>query len=368
MTQHSIHLDCGKRIGRDHPVFLVAEIGCNHQGDMQTAMRMIEEAAKAGADAVKFQKRNIRALFTEEGYSRPYTGTDSFGPSYGRHREALELSLDELAALKQYAESHGLVFFASVWDIPSLEDILSLGVELIKIPSADLVNLPLLRRAAESGVPLVLSTGMSDIEDIDVAVAEILPFHDKVVLLHCNSSYPCPDEETAVPVMDLLYKRYGLPTGYSGHEKGLGPSLAAVARGACGACGACMVERHFTLDKTLPGTDHKASLTPDEFSMLSGLAREIEASLAKKTKEVTPAEKKCAAKLRKSIVFSRDLPAGHVLEEADLTLKCPGDGVSPLMLDRVAGSILKKSVRHDALFDWDMVLSSGDDIVDKAAP
>jgi sialic acid synthase SpsE len=323
---------------------------------------MIDAAHASGADAVKFQKRNIRALFTEEGYKRPYGGKNSFGPSYGLHREALELHLNELAALKKHAESLGLVFFASVWDLPSLHEILSLDVDLIKIPSADLVNLQLLRRAAEAGVPLVLSTGMSESREIDAAVSEVMSRQGDVVLLHCNSSYPCPDEETAVRAMDELQRRYGLPTGYSGHEQGLGPSLAAVARGAC------MVERHFTLDKNLPGTDHKASLTPDEFSLLASLTREIEAALLKETKSVTPAELQCAEKLRKSIVFSRDLPAGHVLEEADLAFKCPGSGVSPLMLDRVVGSILKKGVRIDTPFDWDMALPAGDDVVDKAVP
>ncbi|MGE4552994.1 MAG: N-acetylneuraminate synthase family protein [Desulfovibrionaceae bacterium] len=344
-----IRLRSGRAIGHGCPCFLVAEIGNNHQGEMELAREMVRRAAAAGADAVKFQKRDVEALLTRAGREAPYTGVNSFGPTYGEHRLALELSIEQMAELKELAESLGLVFFASTWDLPSLDQILGLDVDVLKICSADLVNVPLLRAAGRNGVPVILSTGMSSFEDIDTAVAELRNFHDNVVLLHCNSSYPCPDEQIALPAMESLRERYGLPVGYSGHERGLGPSVAAAALGAC------VVERHVTLDKTMKGTDHKASLTLDEFGVMAGMIREVERAVAVKGKKVFPEEQGAAKKLRKCIVFSRDLPAGHVLAEADLTTRSPKVGVSPVHWDEVVGATLNCPVQHEEPLQWDMI-------------
>ncbi|MFH1914759.1 MAG: N-acetylneuraminate synthase family protein [Pseudomonadota bacterium] len=343
----SITLRSGVSIGHGHPCFVVAEIGNNHQGDFLMAQRMIDEAAAAGVHGVKFQKRDMEALLTREGRAAPYTGCNSFGPTYGEHRNALELSIDQMARLKEYSESLGLVFFASAWDDPSLRQILGLDVDLLKICSADLVNVPLVRKYAATGIPIILSTGMSSLEDIDVALAEIRAYHDDVVLLHCNSTYPCPDEKIGLPVMEGLRERYALPVGYSGHEQGIGPSVAAVALGAC------VVERHFTLDKTLKGTDHQASLEPDELARMVTMIREVEKAMRVKGKTVFPEEQAAAKKLRKCIVFSRDLPAGHVLAEADLTTRSPRVGVSPVHWDEVLGASLNRSVKHEEPVQWD---------------
>ncbi len=343
----TIRLASGRRIGPGEPCFVVAEIGNNHQGDLGIARDMVYAAAAAGADAVKFQKRNMDCLFTRAGKEAPYGGKHSFGPTYGQHRLALELDMDAMAELKALSEKLGLVFFASAWDLVSAREMLDLGMELFKICSADLVNIPLLRLAGEAGVPVIMSTGMSDWQDVDVAVAEMRRFHDRVVVLHCNSSYPCPDELVGLPVMASLAKRYGLPVGYSGHETGLGPSIAAVALGAC------VVERHFTLDRSQRGTDHQASLEPGHFAGLCAMIRETEAAMRLRKKQVCPTERASAAKLRKSIVFARDLPAGHVLGPADVTVKCPGTGVSPVHWDEVLGARLTRSVSCEELLDWD---------------
>ncbi|MEF2230178.1 MAG: N-acetylneuraminate synthase family protein [Pseudodesulfovibrio sp.] len=346
------HKDCitlrsGVAIGRRHPCFIVAEIGNNHQGEFDVARQMIDEAAKAGVQAVKFQKRDMEALLTREGRAAPYTGRNSFGPTYGEHRNALELSIDQMARLKEHSESLGLVFFASAWDEPSLRQILGLDVELLKICSADLVNVPLVRKYALAHIPIILSTGMSSLEDIDVAVGEIRANHDQVVLLHCNSTYPCPEDQIGLPVMDALRDRYRLPVGYSGHEKGIGPSVGAAALGAC------VVERHFTLDKTLKGTDHQASLEPDELARMVTMIREVERAMGVKGKKVFPEEQAAAKKLRKCIVFSRDLPAGHVLAEADLTTRSPRVGVSPVHWDEVIGATVNRPVKHEEPVQWD---------------
>lgn len=348
-TLPSIRLRFGLGIGPGHPCFVVAEIGNNHQGKVAIARRMVEEAAKTGVQAVKFQKRDMNALFTDAGLQMPYGGPNSFGKTYGEHRLALELSIEEMAELKELAESLGMVFFASAWDPVSLAEMIDLDVDLLKICSADLVNIPLLRQAGSSGIPVVLSTGMSSLEEIDIAVTELRRFHDNIVILHCNSTYPCPDEQVALPVMAELQRRYRLPVGYSGHEQGIGPSVAAAALGAR------VVERHFTLDRTQRGTDHQASLEPEAFARMVGLIREAEAALKVTRKEVFESERKVAVKLRKSVVFARDLPAGHVLSEADLTVKCPGHGINPIHWDDVIGRTLLVAARHEDLVQWDQL-------------
>lgn len=348
MTLHPpIQLASGRRIGPGQPCFLIAEVGNNHQGSMDIARQMVHEAARAGADAVKFQKRDNAALFTQAGLCAPYTGANSFGPTYGEHREALELTLPQLAELKAEAEALGMVFFASAWDMPSLEGLIGMDVELFKVASADLTTIPMLRRLSAVGRPVILSTGMSDLADIDAAVRALTAGTAPVALLHCNSSYPCAPEDTGVPVMAQLRSRYGLPVGYSGHESGLAPTLAAVALGAC------IVERHFTLDKTMRGTDHKASLDPAEFAQLSAMVRETQAALRTTTKRVFPAEQQCAAKLRKSIVAARPLRAGQRITEADIAAKCPGTGLSPIHWDAVLGQSLLRDIPADAQLCWE---------------
>ncbi len=343
----------GLRIGQGQSCFIVAEVGNNHQGDMGLARRMVEEAAKAGVQAVKFQKRHLESLLTRSGREAPYCGANSFGPTYGAHRLALELDVAQMGELKAQAESLGLVFFASAWDEVSLDEMLGLGVELLKVCSADLVNVPLMRRVAATRLPVILSTGMSSLEEIDAAVALIRSYHNQLVLLHCNSSYPCLEEQIGLPVMDTLRERYGLPVGYSGHERGLAPSVASVALGAC------VVERHFTLDKNQTGTDHQASLEPAELALLVRMVREVEESMLQKGKKVFPEELAAAKKLRKCLVFSRDLPAGHVLTSADLTTRSPLDGISPVHWDEVLGAVLLRSVKHEEPLQWETLSVHG---------
>jgi len=347
--KEAVRLKSGRAIGPDYPVFVVAEVGNNHQGDVEMALEMVKVAADCGVDAVKFQKRCTRALLTLEGCQAPYGGANSFGRTYGEHRDALELSLEDMTRIKALADELGLIFFASAWDEPSLLQMSELDVELLKISSADLVSVPLLRRAAAMHLPMIISTGMSDLAQIDHSVNEILKFHNNIVILHCNSTYPCPEEQISLPVIAQLRRRYKVPVGYSGHEQGLGPSVAAVALGAC------VVERHFTLDKSLVGTDHKASLEPQEMGALVRMIREVERAVAVEEKQVYPSEVATAKKLRKSIVYARDLPAGHVLAEEDLTVKCPGTGVSPVHWDAAVGAVLRRGVRCEEFMTWEQV-------------
>ena len=344
-----ITLSSGIAIGAGCPCFVVAEVGNNHQGKYDLAREMVLKAAEIGVQAVKFQKRDIDALLTQRGQMMPYCGPNSFGRTYGEHRRALELDIEEMARLKELAESLGLVFFASAWDQVSLQQLSGLGVELIKICSADVVNIPLIRQAAALDIPVIMSTGMSTWEEIDRAVQELKQFHTQIVLLHCNSSYPCPEKEIALPVMLQLQQRYDLPIGYSGHELGLAPTLAAVALGAC------VAERHFTLNRNLTGTDHQLSLDTAEFKFLVAMIREIEQAMAVKEKQVFPEEKKVAHKLQKSIVATQDLKRGHIITEHDITGKSPGTGMRPCVWDALIGKGIKRNVSKDEMLTWDIL-------------
>lgn len=340
-------LSSGITVGSGYPCFVVAEAGNNHQGKYDLAREMVLKAAEIGVHAIKFQKRDIDALLTPKGQMMPYYGPHSFGRTYGEHRRALELDIEEMAKLKELAESLGLIFFASAWDQVSLQQLSGLNVEVIKICSADVVNIPLLRQAAGLKIPIIMSTGMSTWEEIDRAVWELTRSNTNIVLLHCNSSYPCPEEEIALPVMLQLQQRYDLPIGYSGHELGLAPTLAAVALGAC------VVERHFTLNRNLPGTDHQLSLDTMQFKVLVAMIKEVEQAMVVKEKYVFPQEKVAADKLRKSIVAAHDLQEGHIITEHDITGKSPGNGISPGVLDALIGKGIKRKIAKDEIITWD---------------
>lgn len=348
-TAPRVTLPSGKTLGQGQPCFIIAEIGNNHQGSLDIARMMVQEAARVGVDAVKFQKRDNASLFTAKGLAAPYTGANSFGATYGEHREALELTFDELEELKRLAESLGLVFFASAWDMPSLEGLAAMGVELFKVASADLVNIPMLRRLKDFHRPVILSTGMSTLDEIDTAITQLAGGSGQTILMHCNSSYPCPPAETCIPAIQALRSKYALPIGYSGHESGLAPTLAAVTLGAC------VVERHFTLDRNQRGTDHAASLPPDEFRTLVSMIRETEAALIGREKHVFPAEIACARKLRKSIVTRRPLTAGTMLTESDIEARCPGTGISPIYWDSVIGHVLTSDVGAQECLTWELL-------------
>jgi sialic acid synthase len=270
--------------------FVIAEIGQNHQGDVEIAMELIRQAKLCGADAVKSQKRDIRTMLTPDEYARPYGSPHAFGATYGEHREALELSAAEHAELLQYARSLGIIYFCSPWDIPSAELLNRLGMPMFKIPSACLTHIPMLRTIASFKKPVILSTGMSNLEEIDRAVAVLRGC--ELVVLQCTSAYPCDFSAVNLRAMDTLRSRYGLPVGLSGHHRGIAIDAAAVALGAR------VLERHFSLDRTMKGSDHAASLEPPGLARLVRDSRAIEAALGTGEKDVLPCEQSSLEKLR----------------------------------------------------------------------
>ena len=331
-------------VGPGEPVFVIAEVGINHNGEVEIAKRLIDAAQGAGADAVKFQKRTTEEILTKEGLEKPYVSPNAFAPTYGEHRKKLEFNEDQYRELKAYADGKGVLFFASVWDPKSADFMEAFGIDAYKIPSADVINIPLLEYVAKKNKPVLLSTGMSTTGEIDDAVHAILRHNSRLILFHCVSLYPCPDEKLNINFMNVLVDRFRpLPVGYSGHEVGLLPSLTAVAMGAV------IVERHLTLDKTMKGSDHAASLEPREFSELVRVIRAIEKIKGIGRKIMYDELLPLREKLAKSIASKVAIPVGTVMTREMLTVKGPGTGIKPSRIGDIVGRIAKTRIEADAI-------------------
>jgi len=328
--------------------FLIAEAGVNHNGDLDLARRLVDAAADAGADAVKFQTFRTDALVSAAAPKARYQQeTTGAGESQRAMLARLELGREAHVVLRDHARGRGLTFFSTPFDEASADLLDDLGVEVIKVPSGEVTNLPLLRHVAAKGRPLLLSTGMTTLDEVATALDTIAAAGDPpVAVLHCVSAYPAPVEETNLRAMDTLRERFGRPVGLSDHTLGIEIALAAVARGAA------VLEKHLTLDPALPGPDHRASLTPAEFAALVRGARAIEAALGDGDKRPMPCELDTRAVARRSLVAARALPAGHRLARADVAVKRPGTGIPPSELERVVGRTLARAVAADELFDW----------------
>ena len=328
-------------VGAGQPVFVIAEIGLNHNGDPELAAQLIRTAAASGVDAVKFQKRDTKTLLTKELAESAYDAWYSYGTTYGEHREALELSVPDLLKLKDLAESLDVEFFFSAWDLPSVDVCEDIGVRVYKIASADVTNLPLLERVAQTGKPIIMSTGMTEQAEVDRAVDLIRRHHDQIVLLHCVSTYPAEFDEVNLASIPVMRDRYHCPVGYSGHERGIAVSSAAVALGAAA------VERHFTLDRASKGPDHAASLEPPGLMKLVRDIRAMERAMGTPRTTLVDRERAVRQKLGKSLVAARALPAGHVLAEGDLLAKSPSKGLPPDELPNVLGKALTRALEPD---------------------
>ena len=282
-------------------------------------------------------------MLTKEGLNKPYDNPNSFGKTYGEHRKALELSEDDYRELKGYADKKKIIFSASVWDEDSADFIASLNVPFFKIGSPDLTNIPLLGHIAKKGKPILLSTGMSNMEEIEEALKHIKRYNGQIILLHCVSTYPSEFEEINLNVINTLKERFDLPVGYSGHEKGIAISLAAVALGAC------VIERHFTLDRTMKGGDHAASLEPVGFVKLVRDIRNFEKAKGSNEKKLLKSEIPIREKLAKSLVSKVNIKKGTVITQKMLTAKSPGTGLAPKYCYIVPGKKAKRDIKEDAI-------------------
>ena len=337
-----------RRIGADARVFVVAEAGVNHNGDVALALALVDAAADAGADAVKFQTFRTDALVSraapKAGYQVETTGA---GESQREMLARLELTVEEFARVQERCAKRGVVFFSAPFDDASADALERLGAPIFKIPSGEITNLPFLRHVAAKRRPMIVSTGMSTLAEVGDALAAIRAAGDPpVALLHCLSAYPAPPAEMNLRAMDTLRARFALPVGLSDHTLGLEVALAAVGRGAA------IVEKHLTLDKALPGPDHRASLDPAEMAALVRGIRTVESALGDGDKRPAPSELDTRRVARKSVVAARALRAGERLTAGDVAIKRPGTGIPPGELDRVLGRRLRRDVAVDEVLEW----------------
>ena len=338
-------------VGEDAPCYIVAEIGLNHNGDIDIARKLIQEAAMVGADAVKLQKRTIQDVLIKEYLEKPYTGYNSYGATYGEHRQALELPDEAWPELRDLSDVEGMDFFASPWDNKSVDFLDDLKVPAFKMASGDLTNLPLLRHVAAKGRTVILSTGMSTLDEIEEAVASITEINPQLVLLHCVSTYPFDDQLANLRMITVLQERFPQAViGYSGHEKS-GHIISVVAA----ALGAKMVERHFTLDRTMKGPDHAASLEPHGFGLVVDNIRKMEAALGTGEKRILESEIPIRDKLAKSVVSKRDIKSGSVITVDMLMVKSPGTGIQPKHLNDLCGRIAMGDILMDTLLPIDAI-------------
>ncbi|MEX0931909.1 MAG: N-acetylneuraminate synthase family protein [Candidatus Paceibacterota bacterium] len=345
LNGHPEKVKIGKKyVGPGEPVFVIAEVGINHNGDMEIAKKLIDVARDSGADAVKFQKRTTKEILTKEGLDKPYTSPNAFAPTYGAHRDALEFNEDQYRELKKYAEKNGVLFFASAWDKGSADFLESFDVDAYKVPSADTINIPLLEYIAKKNKPVLISTGMNTFDEIQDAVSTVLKHNNRVVVFHCLSLYPSPEHMIELAFMDTLKRTFHpLPVGYSGHEIDLLPTLAAVSRGAV------IVERHLTLDKQMKGSDHAGSLEPHELKELVDSIRRIEKILGKGGKTMHEELKPLRDKLAKSVATKRVIKKGEVLTKDMFTIKGPGTGIKPRDMEKLYGLVAEKDLDEDVI-------------------
>lgn len=338
MKKIKLELNEARSIGDNEPAMIVAEIGQNHNGDAGIAKRLIDSAAAAAADAVKFCKRHIPSELTLEAYDRPYQDPHSFGETYGQHREFLELSREQHRELSEFARERGLIYFSSACDIPSVDDMEWIGVPLYKVASRDLTNIPLIDYIAQTRKPVVLSTGMATVADIDDAVNTVKRYHSKFVLLTCTSEYPCAYEHVNLRRMATMRARYGCLVGFSGHTIGVAMPTAVVALGAK------YIEKHFTLDRGMKGTDHAGSLEFDGLRRVVRDVRHTEEALGSERISFEEYMRPTKEKLGKSLVSTRNITQGCILQEDDVCLKSPGCGIIWRDRDKIVGRRAKTNI------------------------
>ena len=349
-------MDCieieGRKIGYGEPCFVIAEAGVNHNGDVELAKRLIEAAVSANADAVKFQTFKAEEVVTagapKAAYQMETTGADG---SQLDMLKSMELSFNDFRELHSYCKQRGILFISTPFDEKSVDFLYELGSPVYKIGSGELTNWPFLKYIGRKGKPIILSTGMSYLSEVDEAVRVIRDAGcAHLVLLHCVSNYPANPADINLRAMNTMGNAFGVSVGYSDHTPGIEVAIAAVALGAC------IIEKHFTLDRHLRGPDHRASLEPGELANLVRGIRLVETAIGYGLKEPADSESNIAAVARRSLVAACDIPAGRILMEELIAVKRPGTGLSPRMLPCLVGRTVKEDIKAGALIGLEMLV------------
>ncbi len=341
----------GRKIGFEQPCFVIAEAGVNHNGDIALARKLIYAAADAGADAVKFQTFKADRLTTASAPKAEYqTRLTDAAESQQEMLRKLELSENSHVELLKHAQRRGILFLSTPFDECSAEFLNKLGIPLFKIPSGEITNLPFLEQIARMKKPIILSTGMANMDEVEAAVKAIQRAeNDEIILLQCVTNYPAAPADTNLRAMRTMSERLHVATGYSDHTLGIEVSLSAVALGAC------VIEKHLTLDKNLPGPDHRASSEPEEFAALVRGIRKVEEALGTGHKEPARSENASAAVIRKSLVAACDVARGEVLTAEMISAKRPGTGLSPALRDKLIGRKVRNEISAGTLLTLEML-------------
>ena len=338
-------------VGYGQPCFIIAEAGVNHNGDFILAKKLVDAAKETGVDCIKFQTYSTDKLVTRTSPKPEYQKRGApVNESQYQMLKKLELSHEDQAKLKKYAEAKKILFLSTPYDVDSINFLVGLGVQALKISSADITNLPLLTHAAATRLPIILSTGMSTLGEVEEAVKTILDSgNNKLILLHCNFNYPADAGDVNLRAMTTLQQAFQLPVGYSDHTPGHEVCLAAVALGAV------VIEKHFTLDRNLPGPDHKASIEPSEMKELVSKIRKVEKALGSPIKRPSGAEIANRAISRRSITAAIDIRAGETITLEMLCLKRPGTGLEPKYMANLVGRKARYRISKDEFLDWGKV-------------
>lgn len=331
------------------PVFIIAEAGVNHNGSLDLALKLVDAAKESGADAVKFQTFQAELLATRSAHKAAYQERmTSDSESQFDMLRRLELDAAAHQEIRQHCRKVGIQFMSSPFDEQSADLLESLDVPIFKVPSGEITNLPFLEHLARKGRPLIVSTGMSTLAEVEEAVRVVQAAGaTQLTLLHCVTEYPAPYDQINLRAMQTLKTAFGLPVGYSDHTPGIEIAIAATALGAE------VIEKHFTLDRSLSGPDHAASLEPAELAGMVRSIRHVEAALGNGIKTPAPCELTNMSVARKSVVAARELCAGHQLASGDLVIKRPGNGISPSLLPALIGRTLRMSLAKDQVISWD---------------
>lgn len=340
-----------KKIGEKSPSFIIAEAGVNHNGNIKLAKKLIDKAKEAGVDAIKFQTFKTEDIVTKQASQAKYQAKN-IGKKESQYEmlKRLELSEKDFIELKKYCDGKKIIFLSTPHTEQAI-DFLDALVPAYKVGSGDLTNLPFLEKMARKNKPIILSTGMAILAEIKEAVKVIKnQNNNKIIILHCTTNYPCPLEEVNLRAMETIKKEFNLLTGYSDHTKGINVSLVAVGLGAC------LIEKHFTLDKNLPGPDHKASLEPAELKKLVEEIRNIEKAMGNGIKKPNKSEEEIKKVARKSVVAKVNIKKGEKITKEMLIIKRPGTGIEPKHLNKLINRKVKKNIKQDSLIKFQDII------------
>lgn len=338
-------------IGEMEKPYVIAEIGINHNGSIELCKKMIDAAVHVGVDAVKMQKRTIEEMYTKVALDVPYDKPYAFGKTYGEHKHALEFTDEQYFELQEYTHNKGVEFLVSGFDSTGFDFIENqLHVPIHKIASPFITDFPLLKQVAEYGKPIFLSTGMHTLAEIKAAVNFIRQYNDKIMVFHAVTMYPVPAEMVNLNVISTLKKELNTLVGYSSHDSGVVIPAAAIALGAC------VIEKHFTLDRTMIGPDHAASVEPRGMELIVKYTDQVQRSLGSAEKTMNQAEQAARIKYGVSITSKHFIAKGSTITEDDIMVKCPGGGISPALYWDMLGKVAAKDINNDStIYDGDLI-------------